>query len=94
MSWRVGGVVRTTAEVERERTNRLRQKGQESDLTLPYLTLPYLTLPYLTLPYLTSVSYTHLRAHETLMNLVCRLLLEKKRQSKKKLIKAVQKKIA
>ena len=26
----------------------------------------------------TTVSYTHLRAHETLMNLVCRLLLEKK----------------
>ena len=26
------------------------------------------------------VSYTHLRAHETLMNLVCRLLLEKKRR--------------
>ena len=26
-----------------------------------------------------SVSYTHLRAHETLMNLVCRLLLEKMR---------------
>ena len=25
-----------------------------------------------------AVSYTHLRAHETLMNLVCRLLLEKK----------------
>ena len=25
----------------------------------------------------TSVSYTHLRAHETLMNLVCRLLLGK-----------------
>ena len=25
-----------------------------------------------------TVSYTHLRAHETLMNLVCRLLLEKK----------------
>ena len=25
------------------------------------------------------VSYTHLRAHETLMNLVCRLLLEKKK---------------
>ena len=23
-----------------------------------------------------AVSYTHLRAHETLMNLVCRLLLE------------------
>ena len=28
----------------------------------------------------TSVSYTHLRAHETLMNLVCRLLLEKKKR--------------
>ena len=27
--------------------------------------------------WLMSVSYTHLRAHETLMNLVCRLLLEK-----------------
>ena len=29
---------------------------------------------------LVAVSYTHLRAHETLMNLVCRLLLEKKIQ--------------
>ena len=27
-----------------------------------------------------SVSYTHLRAHETKANLVCRLLLEKKKQ--------------
>ena len=26
-----------------------------------------------------SVSYTHLRAHETKANLVCRLLLEKKK---------------
>ena len=25
----------------------------------------------------TSVSYTHLRAHETVLDLVCRLLLEK-----------------
>ena len=29
------------------------------------------------LPPLVSVSYTHLRAHETRSNLVCRLLLEK-----------------
>ena len=29
-----------------------------------------------------SVSYTHLRAHETLRYLVCRLLLEKKTLSK------------
>ena len=28
----------------------------------------------------TSVSYTHLRAHETVLDLVCRLLLEKKKQ--------------
>ncbi|WDT36746.1 hypothetical protein PVA38_10740 [Streptococcus pneumoniae D39] len=26
-----------------------------------------------------SVSYTHLRAHETVLDLVCRLLLEKKK---------------
>ena len=30
------------------------------------------------------VSYTHLRAHETVLDLVCRLLLEKKKKSKVK----------
>ena len=30
------------------------------------------------------VSYTHLRAHETGRNLVCRLLLEKKKNKNKK----------
>ena len=30
------------------------------------------------LDHLRSVSYTHLRAHETVLDLVCRLLLEKK----------------
>ena len=30
------------------------------------------------------VSYTHLRAHETVLDLVCRLLLEKKKKAKKK----------
>ncbi|WDT36895.1 hypothetical protein PVA38_12200 [Streptococcus pneumoniae D39] len=29
----------------------------------------------------TSVSYTHLRAHETVLDLVCRLLLEKKKST-------------
>mgnify|MGYP003380700950 CR=1 FL=1 len=29
--------------------------------------------------YAGSVSYTHLRAHETVLDLVCRLLLEKKK---------------
>ena len=32
---------------------------------------------------LTAVSYTHLRAHETSLHLVCRLLLEKKKKKKK-----------
>ena len=31
-----------------------------------------------------AVSYTHLRAHETVLDLVCRLLLEKKKNQKKK----------
>ena len=30
-----------------------------------------------------AVSYTHLRAHETSLHLVCRLLLEKKKKKKK-----------
>ena len=30
------------------------------------------------------VSYTHLRAHETVLDLVCRLLLEKQKHNKKK----------
>ena len=30
-----------------------------------------------------SVSYTHLRAHETVLDLVCRLLLENKKNNKK-----------
>ena len=29
-----------------------------------------------------AVSYTHLRAHETVLDLVCRLLLEKKKTNK------------
>src|SRR5665811_984671 len=32
----------------------------------------------------TPVSYTHLRAHETVLDLVCRLLLEKKKKKKSK----------
>ena len=33
------------------------------------------------------VSYTHLRAHETVLDLVCRLLLEKKKKQKNKINK-------
>ena len=31
-----------------------------------------------------AVSYTHLRAHETVLDLVCRLLLEKKQKNHRK----------
>ncbi|WDT37982.1 hypothetical protein PVA38_11305 [Streptococcus pneumoniae D39] len=31
--------------------------------------------------YAGPVSYTHLRAHETVLDLVCRLLLEKKKEN-------------
>ena len=34
----------------------------------------------------TSVSYTHLRAHETVLDLVCRLLLEKKKHTQRHLV--------
>ena len=34
--------------------------------------------------YIGTVSYTHLRAHETGRNLVCRLLLEKKKKKTNK----------
>ena len=39
-----------------------------------------------------AVSYTHLRAHETVLDLVCRLLLDKKKNKKKKTINNKKKK--
>eukprot|EP00657_Telonema_sp_P-1_P006396 TRINITY_DN2493_c0_g1_i1.p1 TRINITY_DN2493_c0_g1~~TRINITY_DN2493_c0_g1_i1.p1 ORF type:complete len:146 (-),score=35.66 TRINITY_DN2493_c0_g1_i1:28-465(-) len=39
-----------------------------------------------------SVSYTHLRAHETVLDLVCRLLLEKKKKKKNKINTTIFKK--
>ena len=41
---------------------------------------------------LAAVSYTHLRAHETVLDIVCRLLLEKKKSKKKKTNKEKKKK--
>ena len=43
-----------------------------------YLSLVYLLRGRICLY---AVSYTHLRAHETVLDLVCRLLLEKKKNS-------------
>ena len=39
-----------------------------------------------------AVSYTHLRAHETVLDLVCRLLLEKKKHKNNKKKTKTQKK--
>src|SRR5678810_1414212 len=41
--------------------------------------LLYASMQKISMDNLLSVSYTHLRAHETGRNLVCRLLLEKKK---------------
>ena len=38
-------------------------------------------IPQTSLPRPMAVSYTHLRAHETVLDLVCRLLLEKKNKT-------------
>ena len=47
---------------------------------LPFLAAELLVLVALVL-FPKPVSYTHLRAHETVLDLVCRLLLEKKKQA-------------
>ena len=39
------------------------------------------------------VSYTHLRAHETVLDLVCRLLLEKKKQEHRRRLRESEKKL-
>ncbi|WDT37081.1 hypothetical protein PVA38_00895 [Streptococcus pneumoniae D39] len=41
------------------------------------------------LSYIEPVSYTHLRAHETVLDLVCRLLLEKKNKPYHLIIKII-----
>ena len=53
--------------------------NRESMYTMSYLVLNEGLLFRLYLPGHIPVSYTHLRAHETGRNLVCRLLLEKKK---------------
>ena len=54
-----------------------------AETTIPLLNIDPVDLrnsPDFTLLYGVTVSYTHLRAHETGRNLVCRLLLEKKKK--------------
>src|SRR5665213_2251996 len=45
-----------------------------------HIPLPCIFLIEIKMDQLETVSYTHLRAHETGRNLVCRLLLEKKKK--------------
>ena len=52
--------------------------------------LRILKLPDSVLEYVKPVSYTHLRAHETGRNLVCRLLLEKKKKKNEKKEKRIK----
>src|SRR5665811_2546331 len=44
---------------------------------------PILIAAWSLIPGYIPVSYTHLRAHETVLDLVCRLLLEKKKKDTK-----------
>ena len=61
---------------------KVRFKGKKDNFITPLLTKMHTLTPNFLfgfkLCYVRSVSYTHLRAHETSLHLVCRLLLEKK----------------
>ena len=56
--------------------------GQENPLTQIYSSKFQEVQKFLSMTGHVSVSYTHLRAHETVLDLVCRLLLEKKKTDK------------
>ena len=62
-----------------DQMNELSPDDQPVDLEDASATLPFQALSW---DASESVSYTHLRAHETVLDLVCRLLLEKKIKQK------------
>ena len=63
----------------RDRLERLRGRRSTSEMTKEKTDIEGLWL--LNFPVSRdAVSYTHLRAHETVLDLVCRLLLEKKKK--------------
>ena len=70
------------AVADRRRTRTLRG----TVLAVALLNGAYLVVEIILAVGIGSVSYTHLRAHETGRNLVCRLLLEKKKNKQKKKI--------
>src|SRR5665811_715683 len=59
----------------RRRARRRRERELPRQRPRTMTVLPRATIPETPTP----VSYTHLRAHETVLDLVCRLLLEKKK---------------
>ena len=59
---------------------RIRARGRTYEQRISEEYLGQLQERYL--DHLRTVSYTHLRAHETVLDLVCRLLLEKKKKKK------------
>src|SRR5665811_45114 len=71
----VGVDASTQAAAAREHAVELARAYQARVVGVHVLDVRLLEMP----PYLESVSYTHLRAHETVLDLVCRLLLEKKK---------------
>ena len=80
------GESRSEAELARELESLLDQVNAqlESHETLDHIVVcsePWSIENELLTPTLKPVSYTHLRAHETVLDLVCRLLLEKKKKN-------------
>eukprot|EP00657_Telonema_sp_P-1_P001173 TRINITY_DN125_c0_g1_i7.p2 TRINITY_DN125_c0_g1~~TRINITY_DN125_c0_g1_i7.p2 ORF type:complete len:107 (-),score=23.08 TRINITY_DN125_c0_g1_i7:41-361(-) len=69
-------------------TNTVQIKALKHNLQLPHQCVRHdLYFPFFfSFPVLCvdTVSYTHLRAHETVLDLVCRLLLEKKKKKKRR----------
>ena len=55
------------------------QEAHEAIRPTSVLRTPDQVRPYLKRELFRPVSYTHLRAHETVLDLVCRLLLDKKK---------------
>ena len=55
-------------------------EGDEREREKKRSSFPFYNNYYNTIESVYSVSYTHLRAHETREDLVCRLLLEKKKE--------------
>ena len=66
------------SDVYKRQHQNIRSLKYKAPLPQVFLPLSNINLQYL-IDYIFPVSYTHLRAHETVLDLVCRLLLEKKK---------------